>query len=232
MSQHVAKPAIKNRITADRIANEVRARRLAQAWVRYGMDMHKAFIEVTGRDFHKTKNSITQLTNNNVDAFVDEVRVCVDRSDIDKSAALNLLWTILQASIVDFFDENGRMLTVRELKKLPRVYQQIIQKMKVRTWQKPLKDKDGNLMFDDNGRPYVMEESEVELEILPKIEAIKQLALIMKWVGPATVINHNTINVAAYMVNADERVRKLDSLYEPAAAAKPAGGKAVDSGTR
>jgi hypothetical protein len=195
----------------------LKARLLAQEYIRNGLDLREAYATVnptTARD-SITAMSINTMMRGHMDDFVDELKTLITKSDIEMDGALSMLWEIMHASLLDYFGPDGKMLTIQQMKLLPRSLQRIIVKLDVRTKEVALKDSSGMPMVDDKGRPYLATEQWVRVEIPSKLEAIKQLALMMKWVGPETVINNNTyINVATIMSNADDRRRRLEKVYE------------------
>lgn len=193
------------------ISKPVQARLIAQEYVRNGMDLNKAFQTVT----HKPpKNRPISRLVGDMDQFIDELRLCLNRADINKERALTFLWSIIQSSILDFFDDTGRMLPVAEMKKLPRVLQQLIHKIDVRTVEFVLTDKDKNPILDDLGRVQKGMKQEVTIEMPHKLEAIKQLAQIMRWVGPNTVINNNLIGIGTLMAHLDTKRQNLEDAYQ------------------
>jgi hypothetical protein len=200
-------PVAKAEITGKRM----KARAIAREWIRNGMNARQAYKTVTG--FEPQNKNLNQMMRGCMDDFVDELRGLVEASKVDQTAVLNMLWELIHISILDYFDDDGNVMPVRELKKLSRVHQSLIDQIKVVTSQKPVYDKDGKVMVDDNGRPYLQTEQAVEIKLPPKLLAVDQLAKIMKWVGPAVVINNHTTNVAMLMQEKDNKMRQLESMY-------------------
>lgn len=192
-------------------AKALRARLLAQEYVRNGMNIKAAYRTVTKME-PGTKR-IDAMTKGHVDEFVDELRQLVDAAQIDQSAVLNNLWTLIESSIFDFFDDNGNTLTIKQIKQLPRVYQQLVEQVKVKRVQLPVHDKDGKPLLDDNGSPYLRVVEEVEIKLPPKLVAIELLAKIMKWIGPNVVINNNNTNIAVVMTEKAQARRRLEDHY-------------------
>ena len=151
------------------------------------------------------------------DVFIDELRLILDKTDVEKDRALSILWSMINISLLDYFDDNGDILPVRELKKLPRIYQIMLTEIDVQSYQHPVTDKEGKVMCDDNGSPYLRTETKVKLKLPDKQSAMNQLAQIMRWVGPSTVINNNTVNIGSMMVEADARRGRAEIIYEGAA---------------
>lgn len=195
--------------TIAKMQARAKVRLIAQEYVRNGMSFPKAYQTVTG---HKAKATMFKTLRHHSDEFVDEIGRVLERSDIERESALNLLWAMVNTSILDFVDEHGTMLPVSELKRLPRVMQVMIHKMKVTTTQLPVRDENGKYMLDDVGRPFLKNVSKVEIEIPEKITALTQLAQLMKWVSPAG--GNTTYNIGTLMVDADSRGQRLGRTYD------------------
>ncbi len=198
------------------INRPLRARLIAQEFVRNGMDIAAAYSTVTG--YKKTKKSTThKMLLGQLDEFVSELKTLLITSRVDQEQALNFLWSVLQTSILDFFQDDGQVMSMVELKKLPRILQRMIHQIEVKSAQVPVLDENKRPMLDDNGSPYLRVESYCKIEIPAKLEAIKQLAQIMHWVGPQVVINNNTTNIAVLMSQGDNRRRRMERIYEHSA---------------
>jgi hypothetical protein len=196
--------------SADKL--KYRARLIAHEWLRNGQNMTAAYRSVTGYKV-TGRNEGTRLLRGQEDVFLDEIKIRYEESAIDKVQVLNFLWEIFQASILDFFDEHGQLLSVPEMKKLPRVLQRLISEMEVNTSQSPILV-NGQPMLDDNGAPYLTTKSFVKIKMPEKLSAISTLASIMKWTGPQVVINDNrTLNVSTHMAAGDDRQRRLEASY-------------------
>lgn len=192
-------------------ANQLRARLIAQEYVRNGMNMKAAYKTVTKMD--AGNHNLNAMCHGHVDEFIDELRSMVDAAQIDQAAVLNNLWVLIESSIFDFFDDNGNTLTIKQIKQLPRVYQQLVEQVKVKRVQLPVNDKDGKPLLDDNGSPYLRVIEEVEIKMPPKLVAIELLAKIMKWIGPNVVINNNNTNIAVVMTEKAQARRRLEDHY-------------------
>lgn len=214
LSQLISATSKDSTIPTKRVRKEskrLRARLLAQEYVRNGMNLGAAYRTVTKMEPRNL--SLDQMVRGNVDDFVEELRMLVDAAQIDQSAVLNNLWTLIQSSIFDFFDENGNTLTIKQIKQLPRVYQQLVEQVKVKRVQLPVNDKDGKPLLDDKGSPYLRVMEEVEIKLPPKLVAIELLAKIMKWIGPNVVINNNNTNIAVVMTEKAQARRRLEDHY-------------------
>lgn len=199
-------------VKAGELRKQVKARALAREWIRNGMHLGQAYKTVTG--FAPQERTINQMIRGHLDDFVDELRGLVEASKVDQTAVLNMLWELIHISILDYFDDNGNVMPIRELKKMSRVHQALIDKIEVKTHQEPVTDPEtGKTMMDDNGRPYLQTKQYVQIQLPPKLIAVEQLAKIMKWIGPQVVVQNNTTNVAILMAEKDAQNRRLNSLY-------------------
>ena len=193
------------------LARSSRARLLAQEWVRNGFNLSAAYRTVLHREPKWRKNGVAKLYHE-MDEFVDELGILLKDARIDKTQVLNILWSMLHASILDYFDENGRILSITELKRLPRTMQMLIHKLKVHRTEEPVRDKDGNVMLDDMGKPQLTCTTRVEIEVPEKIVAIQQLAAMMRWTGPVMVANIN-VNLGILMAELDDKRKLLELSY-------------------
>lgn len=196
-----------------KLKKAARARLIAQEYVRNGMNLRNAIITVTGSKALKPGNSMLKLLGDSTDVFVEELSKIVDKSDISRDHALSLLWAMVNTSILDFIDDHGNTLPVGELRKLPRVMQIMLTKIKVTTKQEVVKGDDGKVMKDDNGSPYLATTQQVRIELPDKMLALNQLAQIMRWVGPSVLVNQ-TFNIGRAMADADARIARANVIYE------------------
>src|SRR5574337_257616 len=80
---------------------KVRGRLIAQAYARNGARFSTAAQEVTGT---KVKE-LSAFGETAKDAFYEELDRILSKADIDKDAAVRVLWQITTASILDFMDD-------------------------------------------------------------------------------------------------------------------------------
>lgn len=194
---------------------ETKAKLVAQEYVRNGMDFIGAYNTVVGANYPKHgKGHLTayRLLGKSMDVFVAELQRLLSKTDISRERALHILWTMVNASVLDFLDDNGDTLPVRELKKLPRVMQLLISEIEVHRKQVVAKGADGKELFDDNGRPYLLNISHVKLKIPDKLTAFRQLAEVMRWVGPAVQVNN--YNVGSMMSEQDAQTKRIEQVYD------------------
>lgn len=187
-------------------------RLLAQEYVRNGMNMADAIERTFRGRINRQKTNFSNLQVETRNAFFDELSKLVANSDVDRERALSILWTMVNTSLLDFMDDHGRFLPVKELKKLPRLMQLCLSKIKIERHTHALKDRKGNPILDDMGRPFVETEEYVHIEMPERMAAINQLAQLMKWVGPQVIVAN--FNIGRHMADADERLRDANRVYE------------------
>lgn len=204
----------RNMVNVSRI---LRARLVAQEYVRNGMDLEKAYITVTKR---KPKGNSKRYTNlsamfpQNEDVFIEELSGLLKNTDIDRDAALNILWSMIHISLLDYFDDHGNVLPIADLKRLPRIYQIMLSEIDIHSKQETVRGDDGKVMIDDTGSPYLKTVQRVKIKIPDKQAALNQLAQVMKWIGPTTVNNNHYVGIGTIMAQADERQRRTEQVYE------------------
>jgi hypothetical protein len=189
-----------------------RTRLIAQEYVRNGMDLPLAVSTITGNKLNR-RLSAAKILGKNMDAFMAEVNALVGKSDIERDKALEFLWAMLHTSVLDFFDDHGHVLSIKEMKKLPRIMQMMLSKVKVKIREDVVTDEKKKPILDDNGSPYLRRTEYVEVEIPEKMAAINQLAQIMRWIGPLVKVDVN-VNVGRTMVDADARTESVGRIYE------------------
>lgn len=194
--------------------HDMQGRMMAQEYVRNGMNYGKA-VSAAGIKSVQSQNSINYLNPAVQDSFFDELSSLVKAADIDRDRALQILWTMVNTSLLDFVDDHGNFLPIKELKKLPRLMQLCLTKVKVERREEPIFDgvgKKRHMVVDENGRPYLRKIEYVHIEIPERMAAINQLAQLMKWVGPAVQITN--FNFGQFMADADSRADNARVVYD------------------
>jgi hypothetical protein len=190
-------------------------RLVAQETLRNGMDLKKAIGTVTEVKDFKDGRMVSNFLRDHGDIYADEMSKAVDLVGIDKEKTLAFLYAVMHMSVLDFMDDEGVYLPVKELKKLPRVMQCMIQDIEVATLESEVIDPATKKpMLDKKGNVILKKLQKVNISLVRKMEAIDALAKIMRWVGPAVVINNNTTNIATLMTVADERRNKMNAAYD------------------
>ena len=205
--------APKARKDATATRTEARSRLLAQAYLRNGCDLVAAWREI---DPDIARATIRWRAIPDLDAFSAEISNCLQVAGIERAQALAILWTVVQASVLDFLDDAGHVLPIAELRKLPRILHSALSEVKVVIDPEPLRDGAGEIICDEQGNPKVVEKATVHVRLLDKLAAMKQLAEIMRWTGPQVVMPV-TVNVGQYMREAGERTARMAAIYEQGA---------------
>lgn len=178
------------------------ARLVANEFLRNGLNLKQAYEDVTRKKYTPTRFNAMISTDN---AFMDEVNLALQAADVEKNKVLALLWAQATTSPLDFMDDNGVILPVAELKKLPRVLQALIEEVKVTTVHVPVKDEHGKVMKDENGKPYLRPEQHVHLKFPSKQAALTTIAQIGRLIGPQVLNQVNNFNIGTLMTEADNR---------------------------
>ena len=204
-------PPRRKGLTATR--NAARSRLLAQAYLRNSCDLWAAWREI---DPDITRSAVRWSKIPDIDAFSAEINNCLQVAGIERAQALAILWTVVQASVLDFLDDAGHVLPIAELRKLPRILHSALSEVKVVIDPEPLRDGAGEIICDEQGNPKILEKATVHVRLLDKLAAMKQLAEIMRWTGPQVVMPV-TVNVGQYMREAGERTARMAAIYEQGA---------------
>ena len=187
-----------------------KSRLLAQAYLRHGCDLRAAWKEIEPERSYSAQRW-EQIPD--LDAFGAEINNCLQVAGIERAQALGILWTVVQASVLDFLDDSGRALPIAELRKLPRILHSALSEVKVTVETEPLRDAGGEIVCDADGNPRTTEKTMVQVKLLDKLNAMRQLAEIMRWTGPQVVMPV-MVNVGQYMREAGERVARLAAVYD------------------
>lgn len=213
--QPTSKAAIQRKHQLRVVRAEAQARLIAQEYVRNGMNLISAYNTVTGSHYpQRGKGHLTayRLLGKSMDVFIEELNRIMAKTDISRERALAILWTMVNTSILDFLDDTGNVLPVKELKKLPRVMQLVISEIEVTSKQVVAKGADGKELMDDMGRPYLLTLSHVKVKVPDRITAFRQLAEVMRWIGPSVQINN--YNIGTLMAEADAKATNIEQVYD------------------
>lgn len=187
----------------------ITARLVANEYLRNGLNLKQAYESVTHKKYTPARfNSMLAEDT----AFLDEVNVALTNADLEKNKIVAMLWAMACVSPLDFMDDDGITLSIKDLKQLPREMQAMLEAVEVVSSQEPVKDADGQIMTDDDGKPYLRVVQKVTVRIVrAKKEALATLAQIGKFIGP-TMLNQTNVtvfNVAQGIADADNRRLKL-----------------------
>jgi hypothetical protein len=194
---------------------DVQGRLVAQECMRNGMDLGAAIQTILPHYKHPGGGSrVSQFLTTYGDQFAEELKTAVDIAGVDREQTLAFLYQCMMTSTLDFLDDDGNALPVKELKKLPRIMQCLIEEVNVATVEIPVtKGKEKIPVMSEDGKPLIIREQKVHVRIVKKTEAIDAMAKIMRWIGPTVVVNNNTTAFAVIMTAADERKKRLNDSY-------------------
>jgi len=191
-----------------RMQRVLSARLVASEYLRNGLDIRAAYESVTHKRYTASRFNAMMTAGN---SFMEEINIALKTADVEKNKVLALLWAQATTSPLDFMDDNGVILPIATLKKLPREFQALIEEVKVTTTYVPVRDDDNKIMKDKDGKPLLKPEQHVHLKFPSKQAALNTIAQIGKMVGPA-VLNNTTINmfsIGAAMAEADAHRGRL-----------------------
>lgn len=187
---------------------KVRGRLIAQAYARNGARFSTAAQEVTGT---KVKE-LSAFGETAKDAFYEELDRILSKADIDKDAAVRVLWQITTASILDFMDDAGNVLPLTLLRQLPRELQCVLDNIEVKRAYVPVRGEDGEYVFDPRThKPMLAPQVTCKIKMPEKTKAINTLASILHWIETRPQV---TVNIAQIMKAADERADQMRTITQ------------------
>lgn len=186
------------------------ARLVANEYLRNGLNLKQAYEDVTKKRYSPARFN-AMLSKDT--AFLDEVNLALTSADIEKNKVLGMLWAMASISPLDYMDNDGITLSVAELKKLPREMQAMLEEVTVINEQEVIKDANGKVLTDENGKPYLRVIQKVFVKIVKsKKDALAIIAQIGKMVGP-TMLNQTNVTVFSVAQQISEAdTRRLDAL--------------------
>lgn len=157
----------------ERAALEADVRQWVSQWAQCGWDA----IEATAKMHPELKPSEIQRIASQYrnsphlkDSLMHILREISDRLEINSDDAAEILSQQATTSVLDFFGDDGRMKSVREMRRMPRAKQLALKKMKITETSNY--DKDGNLLS---------EKTVTEVEAYDIQQAIERLARLRQW---------------------------------------------------
>lgn len=192
-----------------KVRDALMARLVASEYLRNGLKMKEAFESVAKQRY--STRAFHALVNSEDGAFLSEIDTALKSADIEKNKVLGLLWAHATASPLDFMDDDGVILSIAELKKLPRELKALIEEIKVHREEVQVKGADGKPMLDEDGAPMMRVVEKVYLKFPSKQGALNTIAQIGKLIGPSTVTNNfnYVANIGQVMMEADNRRAQL-----------------------
>lgn len=184
----------------------MRGRLIAQAYARNGAKFGPAATEVMGAPFKE----MAQFGETTSTAFYEELDRILAKADIDKDAAVRVLWQIVNCSILDFLDDAGDVLPLPMLRTLPREVQCVLDNIEVKRAYVPVRGEDGEYVFDPRThKPILAPQVTCKIKMPEKTKAINTLASILHWIETRPQV---TVNIAQIMKAADERADQMRTI--------------------
>ncbi len=199
----------RSKAKSKKVRDALMARLVASEYLRNGLNMKAAFESVAKQRY--STRAFHALVNSEDGAFLAEIDTALKSADIEKNKVLGLLWAHATASPLDFMDDDGVILSVAELKQLPRELKSLIEEIKVTREEVPVKDEAGKVIRDEEGKPKMRVVEKVHLKFPSKQGALNTIAQIGKLIGPSVVQNnYNYVtNIGQAMMAADNRRAEL-----------------------
>lgn len=220
----IAKPTKASKSVVARSDNErtryqLQGRMVAMEMIANGGDFQKAYAAVPGmraRDKRKAQTRTPEHLFHPIalDSFSRALKDALDVREISKDQALALLWTQTMSSPLDFYDDNGVAMSIAELKQLPALVRAIITEVRVETHEEVLVDAKGQPILDSKGDMQKLAKQVAVVKIADKNDALRQIAQIMKWVGPTVQINADKVSMATIVGAAESRASRLGAVYD------------------
>jgi hypothetical protein len=188
---------------------------VAREWINNGLNQTSAYAAVFGVSLASAKCPASKLFNSSW--FRSKLWRMMggadgELADLPKEYFFQRQINILESNILDYVGDDGRWLTIEELRELPEAQQVMIEDLNMVNNTRPmaLTDQHGNVVKDDNGEPYMVEvkDQRVRIRLPDKHKAMELLAKGMKWV--ATQQDQNTVYIHAdIMIAAEARIKEL-----------------------
>ena len=122
----------------------------------------------------------------------------VKNPKLTKEWALKTWQQMIETNVLDYMDDDGRYLTVKELRELPLYVQRAIKKIDVHTRNTDKENEDGTTTTTTTQR--------VSIELVDKQKALSDMARAEKWIETHMTINNNqNIITADSLIEAAQR---------------------------
>ena len=195
-------------------ARDLKYHEVAREFISNGFDQTKAYAAVFGCSKRSAKANASKLFNSTT--FRAKLAQMMQGTDgnlaeLPKEYLLQKLVNVLELNILDYVGDDGRWLTVEELRALPLELQQELEDFRMTNTIRhvALKDVDGNVVRQENGEPHTIEvkEQQVYLKLPSKQAARDLLAKVMNWI--TLHVEHSHTITAETLMNADKRIERL-----------------------
>lgn len=201
------KPTKKNRakkkVARRESTNQARAQGLRDQFIatllRPGMSQARAYMEVYGtKNYKSAENKARQMMARDdvQEALKNQRALMKDGGDVRKEWAVGALKEIAEANVLEFIGDDGLVMPVSELKKLPEGLQSAIREISLSTRLKPVYDEEG----EEVGHETIQM---AEIKLYDKIKAIETIAKVKDWIKGGGDVH---INVAEKLQEAEQRL--------------------------
>jgi len=128
---------------------------------------------------------------------------------LTKDYAIKVWRHMVECNVLDYMDDDGKCLSVKELKKLHKYVQLSIKKIDIKTEEKKVMLR-GKPVLDDDGKPMTELHQHVSIELIDKQRALSDLARAEQWIQTHIDVNV-TVPVSAdiLIAAANKRAKKL-----------------------
>ena len=197
----------KRRLSGD-AGQDIRLHEVAREFINNGFKQTKAYASVMGKTITQSRGPASKLFNSAwMRSMIHEMLRGTDGelAELPKEYLLEKLQKQIEANVLDYIDNDGSFLNVKELKALPMFVQQVIKKLQVHTWHEPLMETDE---AGDRVEVGQIRHQRVQLELYDKQKALELLAKAQKWIAGDSGDTNVFLN-ADVMISANKRVEKL-----------------------
>ena len=203
-------------------AQEIKWDNAARLLVEYNFNETKAY-----KESHKSTQA--QAENNASEFFKqpDVIRLVkraafgdVDPEEMEKQGrdwAINIWQEWVNITPLDFFDDDGKVLPIKTIKRLPILYRRALKDIKVSRRTTPVSFQ-GEPVMDENGAQLEVVQEDVTIVLVNKEKAMEDIAKCMKWIQ-----NHTTnLDMKVSFEFVREGMAKADSRAAAAMLSKEA----------
>ena len=183
---------------------------LAREFISNGMRQTPAYAAVYGVDLKQARVMASKIFNSTwMRSLIRDMLMGEDGepAEISKEYALKIWMRQIESNVLDYVDDEGQWLNVKELKSLPDFAQQHIKKLNVHTWEEPVDD--------GNGGERMVRHQRVQIELIDKQRALEQMAKAMRWIETKGDVNLTVVS-SDVMIEAQKRIEKLRKENEQA----------------
>jgi len=187
---------------------DIKYHELAREFINNGFNQTKAYASVFGKTISQSRHTASNLFNSVwMRALIHDMVRGTDGeiADVEKEFLIGKLMKQIESNVLDYIDDDGQFLNVKEIKSLPTFVQELIKKLDVHTWHIPVME-DG-----DDGLPVEVAQirhQKVHIELYDKQKAMELLAKAMRWIAGDNETNNFYLG-AEQMIEANQRVESL-----------------------